>query len=187
MRTSSLQWLNRHFFHAVAMNQVVRLWTWSPIRIALKTLVVVIIMVLVGIFEEFIVNMSYGTNTRSKIMSRNQELKKRIETLRSHKISENLDTTTKNAKKASNLLNSTTQRPFTAKIQWTPRAEVFQPDPWVCPFEYPRTEKNLSKIIPKYNLRRDKFLLNLSPYGPNNQFRGFRDSVILAYYLRVLV
>ena len=28
-----------------------------------------------------------------------------------------------------------------------------------------------------------RFLLNLSPYGPNNQIRGFRDSVMLAIYL----
>ena len=50
---------------------------------------------------------------------------------------------------------------------------------------YPRnpSNKNLSSIKPKHNLRTDKFLLNLSPYGPNNQFRGFRDSIILAYYL----
>ena len=32
-------------------------------------------------------------------------------------------------------------------------------------------------------MRKDKFLLNLSPFGPNNQFRGFRDTIILAYYL----
>lgn len=51
-----------------------------------------------------------------------------------------------------------------------------------CPFE-PVSETRLEEIEPKYNLRRDHYLINLSPFGPNNQFRGLRDTVMLAYYL----
>lgn len=58
---------------------------------------------------------------------------------------------------------------------------------WECPFDYPAkkfdVEAELQKINSILNVRKDKFLLNLSPFGPNNQFRGFRDTVILAYYL----
>ena len=33
------------------------------------------------------------------------------------------------------------------------------------------------------NLRTSHFLINLSPFGPNNQFRGFRDTILLSYLL----
>ena len=54
---------------------------------------------------------------------------------------------------------------------------------WACPFDYPEDFTELSKTLPEFNLRRDKFLINVSPFGPNNQFRGFRDTIMLAYYL----
>ena len=56
-----------------------------------------------------------------------------------------------------------------------------------CPFELNSNyadSNTLKKIKPLLNsIRRDHFLLNLSPFGPNNQLRGFRDTLILAIYL----
>ena len=48
---------------------------------------------------------------------------------------------------------------------------------------YPEDFSELHSVLPEFNLRRDKFLINVSPFGPNNQFRGFRDTIMLAYYL----
>ena len=56
-----------------------------------------------------------------------------------------------------------------------------------CPFElnsdYADT-KTLNSIRPLLSsIRRDHFLMNLSPFGPNNQLRGFRDTLLLAVFL----
>ena len=51
-----------------------------------------------------------------------------------------------------------------------------------CPFDLPNIP-NLNSITPELNLRKTHFLLNLSPFGPNNQFRGFRDTIMLAIFL----
>lgn len=57
---------------------------------------------------------------------------------------------------------------------------------WICPFDHPDKNKIFT---PKYHEKRlthvrpDKFLFSMSPFGPNNQFRGFRDNIMLAYYL----
>lgn len=50
-----------------------------------------------------------------------------------------------------------------------------------CPLDQPLPD--LSKIDPEIKLRNSHFLVNVSPFGPNNQFRGFRDTVLLAIYL----
>ena len=50
-----------------------------------------------------------------------------------------------------------------------------------CPLDQPMPD--LSKIEPEIKLRSTHFLINVSPFGPNNQFRGFRDSILLAIYL----
>ena len=68
---------------------------------------------------------------------------------------------------------------------------------WDCPFDFeksvPPPYEFISRLDPKPDfyptpsdlkyIRKDKFLINISPFGPNNQFRGFRDTVLLAYYL----
>merc|ERR1712242_599157 len=54
------------------------------------------------------------------------------------------------------------------------------PELWNCPFDYHETRPNPE---PTNKLRTDHFLINLSPFGPNNQFRGFRDTILLAYIL----
>ena len=51
----------------------------------------------------------------------------------------------------------------------------------ICPYSEP--EQSWRDVEPELNIRRTHYLLNLSPFGPNNQFRGFRDTIILAYYL----
>lgn len=55
-----------------------------------------------------------------------------------------------------------------------------------CPFDIHKqylNSEDFSDIKPLLNsIRRDKFLINLSPFGPNNQFRGFRDAIIFAIY-----
>ena len=51
----------------------------------------------------------------------------------------------------------------------------------ICPYSEP--EESWRDVVPELNIRRTHYLLNLSPFGPNNQFRGFRDTIILAYYL----
>ena len=67
---------------------------------------------------------------------------------------------------------------------------------WTCPFDFEKEvaapHKLISRLDPKPEfypssdqikyIRKDKFLINISPFGPNNQFRGFRDTVLLAYY-----
>ena len=56
-----------------------------------------------------------------------------------------------------------------------------------CPFELNSNyadSNELNTIKPILDsIRRDHYLLNLSPFGPNNQLRGFRDTLILAIYL----
>lgn len=54
-----------------------------------------------------------------------------------------------------------------------------------CPFDIKNLyNKNFDDIKPLLSsIRRDKFLINLTPFGPNNQLRGFRDTVLLAIYL----
>ena len=59
---------------------------------------------------------------------------------------------------------------------------------WICPFEHPdkaklyEPEENGNK--PRYQtVREDKYLFSVSPFGPNNQLRGLRDSIMLAIYL----
>ena len=52
---------------------------------------------------------------------------------------------------------------------------------WTCPFDFPTILE--SNPTPASNLRKTHFLVNLSPFGPNNQFRGFRDTILLAYLL----
>lgn len=54
-----------------------------------------------------------------------------------------------------------------------------------CPFEYKSEyQTSFKHVKPLLNsIRRDHFLLNLSPFGPNNQLRGFRDSLVLSIYL----
>ena len=57
-------------------------------------------------------------------------------------------------------------------------------DDWVCPFEHPNKDKLADLNQPKYtNVRPDKYLFSATPYGPSNQIRGLRDTIILAYYL----
>jgi len=52
---------------------------------------------------------------------------------------------------------------------------------WICPFDLKQT---LDKTkTPKYQLDPNKFIINVSPFGPNNQFHGFRDTIMLAIYL----
>ena len=58
----------------------------------------------------------------------------------------------------------------------------------VCPFEYSPNSyslhEDLAKIEPLLkNVRKDHFLVNVSPFGPNNQLRGFRDTLMLSIYL----
>jgi len=58
--------------------------------------------------------------------------------------------------------------------------------PWSCPFNHPNQNKIFKpkKESERYlQVRKDKFLMSASPFGPNNQIRGFRDNIILAYYL----
>ena len=54
-----------------------------------------------------------------------------------------------------------------------------------CPFEqgseYQTTFRHVEPFL--NSIRRDHYLVNLSPFGPNNQLRGFRDTLILAIYL----
>ena len=58
---------------------------------------------------------------------------------------------------------------------------------WLCPFDHPEREKVFEGET-FVQVRKDKFLFSISPFGPNNQFIGFRDAVLLAYYLnRTLV
>ena len=54
-----------------------------------------------------------------------------------------------------------------------------------CPFETNSDyAEDFSDIEPYLkNIRRDHYLLNLSPFGPNNQLRGFRDTFVLAILL----
>ena len=52
---------------------------------------------------------------------------------------------------------------------------------WICPFDY--TETPTEPIISPSNIRKTHFLINLSPFGPNNQFRGFRDTILLSHLL----
>ena len=57
-----------------------------------------------------------------------------------------------------------------------------------CPYDvrkvYREFDEDLSEIVPLLSsIRRDKFLINCSPFGPNNQLRGFRDTILMAIYL----
>ena len=54
-----------------------------------------------------------------------------------------------------------------------------------CPFDLSKTyNQDFSEIEPLLgSIRKDKFLINCSPFGPNNQLRGFRDTVLMAIYL----
>ena len=55
-----------------------------------------------------------------------------------------------------------------------------------CPFQlYGNPNKHDFSDIEPYlkTIRRDHYLINLSPFGPNNQLRGFRDTLLLAIYL----
>ena len=54
-----------------------------------------------------------------------------------------------------------------------------------CPFELDSNYRDdISDIEPFLkDIRRDHYLINLSPFGPNNQLRGFRDTLVLAIYL----
>ena len=57
-----------------------------------------------------------------------------------------------------------------------------------CPFDvkkvYEESELKFNDIKPLLSsIRKDKFLLNLTPFGPNNQLRGFRDTIFLSIYL----
>ena len=47
-----------------------------------------------------------------------------------------------------------------------------------CNVKNPPTGKK-----PKYQTRKDKFLIPLIAWGPNNQLRGFREAAILAVKL----
>ena len=52
---------------------------------------------------------------------------------------------------------------------------------WTCPFDF---KQNLNKKTPpRYILDPTKFIINVSPFGPNNQFHGFRDTILMAIYL----
>ena len=78
-----------------------------------------------------------------------------------------------------------------SKVVYTPRADIKLPsivpgnlastDKLLCPLD--RRELNLDNITPRKHLHHDRYLLNLSPFGPNNQIRGFRDTIVLAIYL----
>ena len=100
---------------------------------------------------------------------------------------------------------STTTFPTIDPTRWwehstVPITETFY-EPELPDNSYPRYQKcpldvkseaeiyeKAKQQTPLYNLRRDKFLVNVSPFGPNNQFRGFRDTVLLAIHLnRTLV
>ena len=54
---------------------------------------------------------------------------------------------------------------------------------WSCPFDLKQVEIDPSAIKPKYQLNPDKFLLGIFPFGPSNQFHGFRDTVLMAIFL----
>ena len=56
-----------------------------------------------------------------------------------------------------------------------------------CPYEYYSNKRDdYSSIEPYMNLRRDHFLINSSPFGRNNQLRGFRETILLAIYRVVM-
>ena len=87
-------------------------------------------------------------------------------------------TSTKNAKKAKDA-----ETPEIFKISESPRnitSFKFQK----CPLDI-ADFPDLTKITPKYRTRNDKYLINVSPFGPNNQLRGFRDTVLVAIYLNM--
>ena len=54
-----------------------------------------------------------------------------------------------------------------------------------CPFEYQSEyQTSFKHVQPLLNsIRRDHYLVNISPFGPNNQLRGFRDTLLLSVYL----
>lgn len=58
----------------------------------------------------------------------------------------------------------------------------------VCPFEHTEgsysLHQDLAKIKPLLSsIRTDHYLVNVSPFGPNNQLRGFRDTLMLSIFL----
>ena len=66
-----------------------------------------------------------------------------------------------------------------------PNAGLNTKDIEYCPFETKSDySEDFSDIEPYLDtIRRDHYLINLSPFGPNNQLRGFRDTFILAILL----
>merc|ERR1719454_3581 len=53
-----------------------------------------------------------------------------------------------------------------------------------CPFDMEENWLEKARNIePAHPVRETHYLLNVSPFGPNNQYRGFRDAVMLALYL----
>lgn len=67
--------------------------------------------------------------------------------------------------------------------------ESLAAEDWTCPFDlHSKSSSQQDSHQPLHNVRKTHYLLNLSPFGPNNQFRGFRDSLMLSIYLnRTLV
>ena len=57
----------------------------------------------------------------------------------------------------------------------TAPAVVEDSSSWLCPFDLKQTLD--SSIKPQFRLDPNKFIINVSPFGPNNQFHGFRDTV----------
>ena len=51
-----------------------------------------------------------------------------------------------------------------------------------CPLDY-KGRPDLENVKPLNHMNPEKFIMSLSPFGPNNQIRGFRDTLILAKYL----
>ena len=66
--------------------------------------------------------------------------------------------------------------------------KIVENEDWVCPFNHPDKNKiydyeneNIDPRVIAANP--DQYLFSVSPFGPNDQVRGFRDNIILAYYL----
>ena len=102
-----------------------------------------------------------------------------------------------NDKMYKNFINTSTTGPTITPTKWwqhstVPITETFYepeypgnkfPEYGRCPLDlldgYTDSEiyQKSQNIQPTYNLNRDQFLINLSPFGPNNQFRGFRSEL----------
>ena len=98
--------------------------------------------------------------------------------------SENIKILTTNVPKYPDLINETTDSkkiPNLTKISPIMTSSTKNLN-FNCPFTPPpKSSKN--QPTPIHDLNPEKYLLNISPFGPNNQLRGFRDTVILAIYL----